>query len=496
MTYGHYVINQHPDGSSWVLGRGGMGVTFKATDTNLQCPVALKIISPQSFGGEYSERRFLREARLAAQIRHPNVAAIHHLDHEKGQYFYAMEFVDGITAEKWVQQQGRMSPELALDIVMQIARALTAADRHKVVHRDIKPGNIMILPDPANRSRVIAKLIDFGLARACTGEATPTATTCGFTGTPQFASPEQAENLELDVRSDIYSLGSTLWYLLVGEAPFVGTPARIIAQLLTSEPPWDRVKHLSKDITRLLRSMLAKEPGNRIQTPVELHDEISRCREKWVARNARAKTAPRESQQNPTENYALPAAAFAGVMVLILVWIALSPRPHEEVHLPPVAFSRDSGMSEPPAARKLPASPAVSSSEAHVAKTVAAKPAGDSPSDVSPNAGLTHPAVALEAADPAIDSPVFTQTLPDTNAAVGLNRKEPVSLTLGGLASDDPATKAAAALASTGVTSQTRNSDQQRGDDRKRTSRQRHASPWQALDGVRGSLQGFVRSLF
>jgi len=233
-AYGHYVIAQHPDGSPWLLGRGGMGMTFKAMDINLRCPVALKIISPSCFDGEHSEHRFLREARLAAQIRHPNVAAIHHLDSQEGEFFYAMEYVDGISADAWVRRRGPMSVDLALDIVMQIARALTAADRLKVVHRDIKPANIMILPDPANGNRVIAKLIDFGLARSFAAEASPTATTCGFTGTPQFASPEQTENLELDVRSDIYSLGSTLWYFVLGEAPFVGTPARIIAQLLTS----------------------------------------------------------------------------------------------------------------------------------------------------------------------------------------------------------------------------------------------------------------------
>ena len=170
-------------------GRVGMGITFRATDTNLHSPVALKIISPHCFGGESSRRRFLREARVAAQIRHPNVAAVYHLDSQEGEFFYAMEFVDGITTEAWVQRRGPMTLGLALDVVMQVTRALTAADQLKVVHRDIKPGNIMILPDPADASRVIVKVIDFGLAQSLTPEASPTATILAFLGIAAICQP-------------------------------------------------------------------------------------------------------------------------------------------------------------------------------------------------------------------------------------------------------------------------------------------------------------------
>jgi serine/threonine protein kinase len=278
-AYQHYVVERCPNGALWELGRGGMGVTYKAMDSNLHSPVALKIIGPQCFGGENSRRQFVREARLAAQIRHPNVAAIFHLDTEGEELFYAMEFVDGVTADAWVKNHGPMTVELALDVTMQIARALTAADSLKLVHRDIKPANVMLRPDPADSARLIAKVIDFGLARSLVVDDMQTLTASGYAGTPQYSSPEQVENLPLDIRADIYSLGCTLWYLLTGEAPYVGSPARVIAQHLTSEPPWNRLGRVPQPLCALLRHMLAKDPAARLQNPVELHREICACRE-------------------------------------------------------------------------------------------------------------------------------------------------------------------------------------------------------------------------
>jgi len=277
-VFRHYILDRRADGSLWQLGRGGMGVTYKATDMNLRCAVALKIIGPQCFGGESSRHRFVHEARLAAQIRHPNVAAVHHLESEGDEIFYAMEFVDGITAEEWVKGRGVMSAELALDVAMQVARALTAADRLELVHRDIKPGNIMLLADPADSARVIVKVIDFGLARSALFESSPLVTTCAFVGTPQYASPEQIESARVDIRSDIYSLGCVLWFLLIGEPPFTGSHARVMANHLTAEPPYARLERLPAPIVSLLRSMLAKDPKDRPETPVALHALIRECR--------------------------------------------------------------------------------------------------------------------------------------------------------------------------------------------------------------------------
>ncbi|WP_049975603.1 serine/threonine-protein kinase [Chthoniobacter flavus] len=489
-AYGHYVIAQHPDGSPWLLGRGGMGMTFKAMDMNLRCPVALKIISPSCFDGERSEHRFLREARLAAQIRHPNVAAIHHLDSQEGEFYYAMEYVDGISADAWVRRRGPMSVELALDIVMQIARALTAADRLKVVHRDIKPGNIMILPDPANGNRVIAKLIDFGLARSFAAEASPTATTCGFTGTPQFASPEQTENLELDVRSDIYSLGSTLWYFVVGEAPFVGTPARIIAQLLTSEPPWNRVKHLPKGVVRLLRTMLAKSPMNRPQTPVALHDQIEACREQLSRRGPRA-TAAKSGTLVPFEWYNLRSFALAGLLGVVLLWLALSPRAHLDEKAPQII-----GRAEAAAVPSVPATVAQNVAKpGHAAAGALSKPSseqGAPPVDFESVPDLSPVAVDLANFDHQSETSPIAQPEPDSAAAADLQSPESVALTVAGLESESQANTPVPAIKV--PDQESRVSDRRRGTRQQRRSSS--FSPWQSLDRVRSGVAGLVRQIF
>jgi serine/threonine protein kinase len=501
-TYGHYAIEHRPDGSPWMLGRGGMGMTFKALDTNLRCPVALKIIGPQCFGGEHSERRFIREAQLAAQIRHPNVAAIHHLDCQDGEFFYAMEFVDGISADAWVRQRGPMSPDLALDIVMQVTRALTAADQLQVLHRDIKPANIMILPDPANGNRVIAKLIDFGLARCITAEATPTATTCGFTGTPQFASPEQAENLELDVRSDIYSLGSTLWYFLVGEAPFNGTPARIIAQLLTAEPPWDRVKKLPKEVKCLLRTMLAKDPVGRPQTPVALHNHIIACREKLAQRPARPE-ARRDSKPDVfllRGRFNTHSLALAGALGLILVVLAFLPHAHDDsAEAQPVAVKKMDVAYAPPA--RLPApretaplpvqqpqAPQPQSTEAPVEALPA--PTQEANPEATPVRDFAPATVALTDFADGTEGFSLSPDQLDPAASADLNQQGNVSFSISGLGPEDAASPSPTPKA-VAKTANDRGADHRRGG-----RQQRRNSTWQPIDRVRGSVEGLIRHFF
>lgn len=275
--FDHYTVERRADGTPWELGRGGMGVTYKAIDTNLECPVALKVINPECLGAEQNRERFIREARSAAQIRHPNVASVYHLGRTEDQYFYAMEYIDGLTAHDWVERRGPMSPAVALNVVAQVASALAAADRQHIVHRDIKPSNLMILEDPDHEDRFLVKLIDFGLVRSAIMGAHQTLATCGFIGTPQFASPEQAEECELDIRSDIYSLGCTLWFLLTGRPPFSGSVASIFAQHLHDPPKWERVEQFPAPVRRLLAQMLCKDPAGRPQNANELRTEIETC---------------------------------------------------------------------------------------------------------------------------------------------------------------------------------------------------------------------------
>ena len=217
----HFVIMRHADGSLWELGRGAMGVTYKAFDTNLRSDVALKVINSQFLNSETARQRFLREARAAASLRHPNVATVFHLGNSEGGFYYAMEYVEGETVERRVQREGPLPPELALRITRQVSRALIAADRQKLVHRDIKPSNIMLVVDE-EEDHLLVKVIDFGLAKSLVAAADQSVTVSmgGFVGTPHFASPEQLEEKEIDIRSDIYSLGATLWFMLTGRPPF------------------------------------------------------------------------------------------------------------------------------------------------------------------------------------------------------------------------------------------------------------------------------------
>jgi hypothetical protein len=143
--FDHYELVTGEDGKPVELGRGAMGVTYKAFDINLRCPVTLKVISERYLGDESARLRFLREARAAASVRHPNVASVFHLGRTGKSFFYAMEFVQGETLEKLIKRSGRLEVKLALEIVSRVAAGLEAVHEQKLVHRDIKPTNIMVL---------------------------------------------------------------------------------------------------------------------------------------------------------------------------------------------------------------------------------------------------------------------------------------------------------------------------------------------------------------
>jgi TPR repeat protein/predicted Ser/Thr protein kinase len=272
LRYRHFEITLQPDGTPLVLGRGSMGVTYKAFDTNLHCHVALKIIAPDLLGDELTRERFQREARVAAAIRHPNVAAVSYLGEEEGEIFYAMEFVEGITLDQEIRDHSRLAPSKALEIALQVCRALAALHRQGLVHRDIKPSNVMLTEAGEEDFRV--KLVDFGLAKFLAGNFTSPAlaqaSAAGFHGTPYYASPEQINGQEVDIRSDIYSLGATIFTTLSGHVPFSGSFAQVLSQHLTKPPPLEAIGDLPPDIRALVGRMLAKNPGDRFQTPAEL----------------------------------------------------------------------------------------------------------------------------------------------------------------------------------------------------------------------------------
>jgi serine/threonine-protein kinase len=303
VRFGVYEIDCHADGSLCELGRGAMGVTYRATDTLLQCKVALKIIKTDIAKRRADAReRFVREARAAAALRHENIAVIHQFGMrlETGQYFYAMELIEGETLDERVRRAGPLDARTTIGIGEQVTSALAAAEKHGVVHRDLKPANLMLVDaDDAEatgsdlaqskRSRIralrksgipVVKIIDFGLAKALHSATDPKSLTHDrFVGTPAFASPEQIGHSAIDVRSDIYSLGETLWFALTGKAPFVGrTLSEIHRAQKSNVLPSEQLKaaHVPHRLKSLIESMLAFEPASRPGT-CELAARLQRC---------------------------------------------------------------------------------------------------------------------------------------------------------------------------------------------------------------------------
>src|SRR5580765_5085390 len=277
ISFDHYQTLTREDGSPVELGRGAMGITYKAFDTNLRVNDALKVLNSKLLESSVAQQRFLRVARAAALLRDPNVASVFHLGTSGNAFYYAMEFVDGETLESFIRREGPVSPAMALRITLQVTRALAAATRHHLVHRDIKPANLMLVREDDD---FLVKVIDFGLAKSIKhGENDDLATLSmgGFVGTAHFASPEQLEEKEIDVRSDIYSLGVTLWYMLAGQAPFGGSLAQVMSQHLHKPPPLEKLQSLPECVRTVVGHMIEKEPAKRPQSPGELRAEVEAC---------------------------------------------------------------------------------------------------------------------------------------------------------------------------------------------------------------------------
>src|SRR5271165_3152722 len=247
-----------------------MGVTYKAFDVDLHCPVTLKVISEKYLGDESARLRFLREARAAASVRHPNVASVFHLGRTGQNFFYAMEFVEGETLENLVRRSSRLEAKLALEIATQVAGGLAAVHQQNLVHRDIKPSNIMVSLEEGGA--VAAKIIDLGLAKAASEPLSEAAISMPgvFAGTPEFASPEQFSGVGVDIRSDLYSLGVTLWKMLTGQTPFRGSSVEVMYQHQHAPLPVEQLKGIPQPLVVLLEVFLAKNPVCRFQTPAEL----------------------------------------------------------------------------------------------------------------------------------------------------------------------------------------------------------------------------------
>lgn len=272
LHYAHFEVEVNPDGYPKILGSGAMAVTYCARDTILHSTVALKVITRKLAENPTARARFLREARAAAQIQHPNVARVIHYGEQDGECFYAMELVHGETLEERVQRDGPLPLSLALEVVEQTARGLAAGEAGGVIHRDLKPSNLMTESDASGQ--MLVKIIDYGVAKVMVPDST-LQTRAGFIGTPAFASPEQFNDLgqlQVDTRSDIYSLGVVFWFLLTGQTPFAGKTLEEVRTKQAGELPVGELKsrHVPVPVAALLKSMLALDPAKRPQTAREL----------------------------------------------------------------------------------------------------------------------------------------------------------------------------------------------------------------------------------
>lgn len=246
-----------------VLGKGSMGTVYRATQLSLQRPVALKILSAKSLRNPAVAENFLHEARSTAKLTHQNLVMIHdvHSDPVRQIYAYSMEYVPGTTLTKLIADNGPLKRQTALHLLYQIAQALAAAHRANLIHRDIKPDNILVAPNG------LAKLLDLGLVRDLMADQqvrTPGRRLLSIVGTPDWSSPEQSRNPdEATTASDVFSLGATFFYMLTGKQPFNGdTVIDLIVRVCTD--PVEYPPTMSRDSQQLLDLMLAKDPTERL----------------------------------------------------------------------------------------------------------------------------------------------------------------------------------------------------------------------------------------
>lgn len=258
------------------LGAGGMGVVFKAEHRIMGRTVALKVLNSRMTATEGAVERFRREVRLASRLGHPNIVTAYDADEAGGLHFLVMEHVEGVSMDQLIERKGPLAVPMACHFIRQAALGLQHAHEKGMVHRDIKPHNLMV----TKKGQV--KILDFGLARIAMSDGPePTSGTAArmtspelVVGTPDFLSPEQARSsATVDIRSDLYSLGCTLYYLLVGNAPFGGTNAfeKMIAHVQEAPPKVSDIRRdVPPEVLDILAKLLAKHPDDRFQTPTEL----------------------------------------------------------------------------------------------------------------------------------------------------------------------------------------------------------------------------------
>ena len=257
-----------------ILGAGGMGVVYRAFDRELQEPVAIKTLKPEAMAGGAALERFKQEIRLARKIAHRNVVRTYDLGEQNGMYYLTMEYVEGTSLKQLIVSRGKLPVEVTLTVGKQLCRALEVAHAEGVIHRDIKPQNIVV--DPTG----FLKVMDFGIARLANPQQGKGLTEAGTAiGTPDYMSPEQLSGLELDPRSDLYAAGVVLFECLTGRLPFEAeTTWALIAKHLEEEAPDPRLTNpeVPGALAVVILKAMAKDPKKRFESASQMHDALAR----------------------------------------------------------------------------------------------------------------------------------------------------------------------------------------------------------------------------
>jgi Tol biopolymer transport system component len=293
------------------IGRGGMGVVFLGYDPDLDRPVALKVLAPHLAWEAPFVERFLREARAAARLNHPHIVTIHDVGQDEGWYYFVMEYLEGQTLAEIIRDRGALPPDEALAILDSLAGALDYAHAEGLVHRDVKPVNVVVQAG----GRVV--LTDFGIARAA--QETGLTRTGMVVGTPQYMSPEQARGEDLDRRSDVYSLGVVAYEMLGGRVPFDGTTPHAVLhqQIYESPPPLGQVRpDLPGGVEAVLDRALAKAPERRYPSAGELVGALGAA---LAGRGAKQAVPGRRAREKQTKGPSLSPRLLAGAAGLVAV---------------------------------------------------------------------------------------------------------------------------------------------------------------------------------
>ncbi len=313
------------------LGSGGMADVYLAEDQELGRRVALKLLDDRHASDEQFVERFRREAQSAAGLNHPNIVSIFDRGRAEGTYYIAMEYLDGRTLKELLVRNGPTPIPIAIDYARQILSALAFAHRHGIVHRDIKPHNIVVGGDGR------LKVTDFGIARSGASQMTEVGS---IVGTAQYLSPEQARGAPVDPRSDLYSLGVVLYEMLTGSVPFTGeTPVEIAMKHLSQvpTPPSELRPDVPHDLDAVVMRALAKDPGQRYGSAEEMDADLARV--------ARGVAVSRETEDAMTQ--VLSGAGIAAAQTMVTRPRAVSPP------APPVYRAPGSYYEEPPPGRSI-----------------------------------------------------------------------------------------------------------------------------------------------